>query len=692
MAIDLFDESINQLNIIRNTLLGSQPGVGSINKETRDYYLKVKALGLVNIGEEKLTQFALDKENTKYYKDLSSRTQEILKSSGMVPPAKPDNSPTQFTPVNPLFKVPIPDSAQENLERIAIAEQARKNKDFFKGNNSNTFPNSAFSNKIFPEANQPVDGHDESGELFTSQTTYTVDLGNGRTGTYVKSWVKPNGQADDDTHGTPNEPYTEKLARLLEDRNKSLPSGSYKFFIEKLHGRGTDGKYYKKGPIKKGMSRFELPNRMVFPAYIQTFNDSYDLNWGDHKFIGRGESVYMYESTKRTMQLEFYLISDFSVDLLVAAAKTVQSLSKPNDKSGAPASTNGLKPDSKAGSFLKEGANIVSNPQTINTLSNKSTPKPVTNEDTLEEIRRLLSDWGTGSSPDSVYLKNDKSGFVGGKYSGTPELLWLRTTFLSQCCYAYYRKDGKMKEQPFIRLRIGDYYDVIAKIDSYNCTQDEFDLDFNPSVLGNIPMGVKVSMNLTIIHEEEPTSDYYKFYYRSDFDTPNTTKQPPQAISTTSSGDAALDNNKAGSPIFDISRLTNQGDKLAFPKDVQALQETLGTVNSSLANLSGNKGIVDSLGQKSQSFKDLKTKEKLKEAFGAALRLTSVLEQFNLLKLKDVKKNIQFGKTTKNLSDVSLANLPTKDSFKSAEIPKVPSIPNQTTPPGKLFPQFKKDK
>jgi hypothetical protein len=79
-----------------------------------------------------------------------------------------------------------------------------------------------------------------------------------------------------------------------------------------------------------------------------------------------------------------------------------------------------------------------------------------------------------------------------------------------------------MKEQPFIRIRIGDFYDVVGCINnlSYELVESEgLTMDMNPSSLGNIPLYVKVNLKIDIYHNDEPSSNYYGFYHRKEFDT-----------------------------------------------------------------------------------------------------------------------------------------------------------------------------
>lgn len=49
---------------------------------------------------------------------------------------------------------------------------------------------------------------------------------------------------------------------------------------------------------------------MWFPPYGIEFNETTNVNWVEHQFIGRGESIYTYANTSRTGTLSFMLIVD----------------------------------------------------------------------------------------------------------------------------------------------------------------------------------------------------------------------------------------------------------------------------------------------------------------------------------------------------------------------------------------------
>lgn len=143
------------------------------------------------------------------------------------------------------------------------------------------------------------------------------------------------------------------------------------------------------------------------------------------------------------------------------------------------------------------------------------------NDDKLKQVLEGRQNWGLGYvGLPTIVNGNRYGGHIPGLYSDTTESLWHKVTFLNQCLYPYYRSDGKMKEQPIIRLRIADFYDVVGYIDGLNFNLSDFDnmIDLNPSAIGNIPFAVKVTLNLTVIHTSEPSSNYFGFFHRKEFD------------------------------------------------------------------------------------------------------------------------------------------------------------------------------
>lgn len=670
----LYQQYLEQINNIRNALLGSGPVTNfndKADREIAEYFLKVKALSAAFVIAEKYVAKKADEKTDKYYKNLEEYSKSIIEESQIVPEGEIDNSPTQFTPHTPLYKIEEPEYAKEFKKAASETEESTLK--YFKDNNGNIYtPTANAYGDILPIPGEEVLGHNgDYSNKITNATKFITPAGNGKLQVLAKSWIKPNGNPDSATHGTPKNPLTDKIADMLERRRKKIP-GTYKFFIEKMHGRDAKGESHKKGPIKPGLTRADLPNRMVFPAYITKFNDSYSIAWDSYEFIGRGESVYAYKNTSRSLTIEFYLISDFSSDLLLKAIEDYNALIKSPKQSKRPDKLDATNPDLSNAAF----------PPTQNLFDAAGNPVGF-NQQILEdieiykEIKRLYPDWGTGTTPDPSYIRGKKAGFIGGQVSGTPEMLWARKTFLAQCCYGWYRKDGKLKEQPVIRIRIGDFYDVLAIVDNLDFTEDEFNLDLNPSVVGAIPMGITVSMKCTILHEDEPSSDYYKFYYRADFDKADSSFYKPDNIKETSDHmDSGLDLNNSNSPIGLVSRLSEAGrDKLGFPKDMVAVQETLRDFGGSLKYLS-------TLSDISSTTSNLRRTEKIKEALMNAKRLTEIGSLLEVEKLKGADEAEKFNLGT-------TANQSPTDTYQQTTPPPTTNIPLEKPP---LFPQFKKPK
>ncbi len=356
--------------------------------------------------------------------------------------------------------------------------------------NTDTGLVSTTNEEVFQETNQRITNHLNELTLFTTKTGFknkNKDLDK-----IFKSWVKigTDGKVTEDPNNTftPSSPYSKKIDSIIQnmkaDQQANAFQGSYKFFIEKLHGRNAKGPY-KKNKVKsskvKGLDDIpeELSNRMVFAAYIDNFYDDYNVSWSDYNFIGRGEKVPVYKNTTRSLTLVFDIISDHSTEYMLALEK--------------------LQNDTKQKEFG---------------LS----------EQLLQRILESRTDWGLGYQGGIVTHTNngDRIGaHIPGIISDTPEGLWTKMTFLAQCAYPYYRIDGKMKEQPMIRLRIADFYDVIGTVESISVELNEVEgiqIDLNPSTIGNIPLFAKINMKITIYHDYEPSSNFYGFYHRREFD------------------------------------------------------------------------------------------------------------------------------------------------------------------------------
>ena len=343
---------------------------------------------------------------------------------------------------------------------------------------------------VFPKHNQTYNNHmEEITNDMISRESFTVFTGaanpNAPNLTFFKSWAKkkPDGsyEVDPSKTFTPDKPYSTYINDLIKNNDANIPIGSYKFFIEKLHGRYSTGVPYKKNKIQSTKSKNEIPteltNRMVFAAYINNYNDNFNVEKSEYNFIGRGEGFPVYKQTKRTLTLEFSIMADYSHEMMVAISEVYRQ-------------------------------------------TNNVTPNNI--DDQLEQILKNFPDWGLGTMPLNQINGDTRTGsFIPGIYSDTTESLWTKMTFLSQCAYPYYRADGKLKEQPMIRIRIADFYDLTGMITSLSYDLNELEgiqIDLNPSSIGNVPMAVKVTMSIDIYHDFEPSSNYFGFYHRKEFD------------------------------------------------------------------------------------------------------------------------------------------------------------------------------
>lgn len=646
---------LEQIRVLRNSLTksagGAEEASGSqVNPETAKYYLKLKAYGTANVGAESVQKQVLDNKNDKYYKKIDTRTQEILDNSSIIIDGnnEPATSEYPFSNTQPEFLVP--DNITNNVVP-ANTTQGEAVEKYFGAHNENNYEGPLGINNPFPKPGEDVAAqNDERGSLFADKADYKVGTNKGEI-TYLKSWATPAGKSDEATYGTPSQPYTEKLAATLEAIRQQTP-GSFKFFIEKLHGKSpATNKWNKKGPIKKGLTSQDLPNRMCFPAYISTYNDDFSTSWSNYDFIGRAESVYAYQKTTRRLALKFHMLSDFSSDLLTNAMSDLQTVQQKvtTATSKAEGALNGI-------SDKLKNTNINTN---INPFDTSLTP-----HERFQEYLRLFPDWGTGTSPDYALTQDgDRTGFVPGQFSGTPEMLWYRMNFLAQCCYPWYRLDGKMKEQPFVRIRIGDYLDVIGIIDSLNYNSDEFDMDLNPSRVGEIPLALEVTMQITIVHEEEPSSTSYKFYHRKDYDIDDSI--PNAAKENSKTNDENLDIKKSQSPVFDsFGSLTSAGkDNLKFPADVMAAQQSIGDFKGSIGDLKSS-------GLKAN---DVAKREKLKQALASAANLAAIKSLVDVSKIKNLRPDSK----SKSVSDSPQST--------TTAAPKK----EKGNEPQSLFPQFK---
>lgn len=504
------------------------------------------------------------------------------------------------------------------------------------------------------------------GDDSEANVTVWEDKTNRKGDKIFKSW-QSNGRPV--WHSTIEEPFYKR--DTLKIANLRQSPGSMPFLIEKLHGRTIDNKTYKVNPINSKKSAVDYSNRMVFPAFIDTFDDSYSTEWSDYSFIGRSDSVYIYNKTQRTITLSFYLISDFSADLMIAAA---DDLIKFNGHKN-PQSTD-------QGRTTQNGVDISAREKQTAREKEDNEKSAMRGDLTLDEqrlaqayMREYLENflnWGDGTA--NVAENNDfgNFGFIPGT-TGTPEQLWARATFLAQTCYPWYRKDGKMKEQPFIRLRLGDWFDVIAKVDNLSFAPEDFGWDLNVSPnIGNIPMGLKVTMSLTIIHQDAPTSDYARFYNRKDFDSNGINYVPSvltKSVTKDSVIDALLNDMEKCSALFgDLFNNGNHPAHLLFKEEndindqnsipmVAAYAQKLETHSSLMKQfqvLSIPKKTLDMGDKLSKGVKSaaslLKTKQKLKNFFKHGD--SALTEELNLL----ANAPLQIIKEVKQISDFNIAD------------------------------------
>lgn len=437
----------------------------------------------------------------------------------------------------------------------------------------------------FPKAGEPVDGHQrDPSKGGTQDTSFWRLIPDTEGKQFFKCWTiggKPYGATSIDN------PLDKQLA-LENNANKYNTPGSVKFFIEKLHGRTSTGDFYRKNTIKELRGKKDAvdpkySNRWVFPAYIQRYNDDYSVDWNSYKFIGRSEEVYHYSKTSRSLTLEFYIMADWSAELIHTALKR-----------------------------LEGGSTDISIPPSIKAAFYNSLP-----------------DRGLGTYPEPQYNYYDPNydgrfGFVPGMRTYTPEMMHNAAIFLAQCAYPWYRRDGKMKEMPFVRMRIGDYIDVTAIVNKLSFSHDDFNMDMNASTIGNVPMGLNVTMDLTILHEEEPSSEYFKFYWRKDLDNKDWNYRPATWSESSVSKDAIIDNYTTGSPIKPYNGLTGPQSDKAVQAQLVAYQEALTSVDKNLINLMPSQSKVNGM-------KNVLEQKKIKDLLETSKKITDIERSLEVL-------------------------------------------------------------
>jgi len=373
------------------------------------------------------------------------------------------------------------------------------------------------------------------------------------------------------TKDTPfSQEINDSIQQMYGKASIDTPPGAYRFFIEKLHGRYDNGDPYKKNPIASQLGitgNNNLSNRMVFSAYIDGFSDQFSSQKSEYNFLGRGESVSMYKNTTRSMSISFSIIADFSLDYFAAMQQLNQAIAN--------------------------STNVV---------------------DQIQAIQDAKLDWGNGYMIPPIQKYDGQVGnHIPGKYSDTPNTLWLKLNFLAQCVYPYYRTDGKMKEQPLIRLRVTDMFDLVCTIKDYTLDFNDFSnmIDLNPSYIGHVPMAVKVNMNLQVIHDDEPSSNYFGFYNRREFDNGEISRQ-------TGVGLLSIDNNNSSG-----SSTTNPVNGTSANPSV--LQNGTANYNNQLSSYKSSYNNLTTVTQNTTS--SLAAKQAAQDAMNAYIRVAYVANQ-----------------------------------------------------------------
>ena len=388
-----------------------------------------------------------------------------------------------------------------------IIEKAKKR------NSQNKIPaNRAVPSGSAPEVivTPPIHTPDDS----VANQTEWVDIKNGLSDKIFKGWTSKGKNV---AVGTLNQPTWERNSREIA-RAQSLP-GSFKFYIEKLHGYDNQGEPYKANKISNNPEEYKkFSNRMLFPVFLDTWSDAFTANWNTIDLIGKSEPIRVYNNTTRQLTIDFYILADFSAEIMLAGIQELQEYASQisNEKKNNREIRNNSDFTNEENKFLNKKLS----PQAKQVIeSNMTLSEQKQAHLQLQAYTKNFQNIGHGSNNIPEMLKNGVYGFTPSATTSTPEMLWNRMTFLAQCCYPYYRQDGKLKENPIIKLRIGDFFDVVCYITSLSINDMEmgWDLNYSPNI-GVIPMGAKVSMSLDIIHQQTPSSTYSRFYHRKDYD------------------------------------------------------------------------------------------------------------------------------------------------------------------------------
>lgn len=586
---------------------------------------------------------------------------------------------------------------EKNNNIVTNQKEINKNRETDSLNNNTDINNTENEILLTPPGFIPDDS--------IANVTIFEDLTNGLGDKIFKSWVS---NMTPKFQNTLKQPFWQTNA----DRNRALRElpGSFKFYIEKLHGFDTNGQPYKANNITDDRFSKEtaerLQNRMVFPVFLETWNESYTVNNNTTDLIGRSEPILSYNNTTRQLTIDFFVLADFSSEIMLAGIEELHDFALNNypQKNDNTVPLNKFYKDRMEqekmirdadlnyedefmNDFLKkEKSKLSEKAKFITGSSTMTITEQQIAENQLKAYVEQFTNWGSGSNNISDFLRTGNFGFTPSSTTSTPEMLWNRLTFLAQCCYPYYRQDGKMKEAPIIKLRIGDFFDVIGAITSLNISDAEFGWDLNYSTeIGVIPMGAKVTINIDIIHNHTPSSTYTRFYYRKDYDKyndpfsyiPQTTLM---SISKDKIIDKILNDQKEKDRLFNTVNTSNQGGLISVSKDSKLyIDEDFDVINSmqpeyivydmpSVGNQNKEEKLInqyaENMDKLSKSFSNLRasgkntSKNNLIEFLDVSKQITNVKE-----KMKDRRPNI-----TPEMNELNkIAN-----DFKNKNINKLP--------------------
>ena len=516
------------------TQLYNQVNTGQLDAQVLKTFLDTKARTLLYSAENAAAQTKTNSDIVANQAQTKAITDGFNKDTTAAQTATDTYIKTLATTTTPATSTLLNDIGQADIDYHALTGDNQGK--FGSPGDIQTrvmgvYNNSASADQLItllPNQNQPGVVKDVTLEITNDLTLNTqsgFDVYNPNTKItekVFKSWVviDANGNASADPNNTTtfNQTYTDLIAKITANSNKADYRGSYKFFIEKLHGRYSNGTPYKKNKIydtsDKNTLPTELTNRMVFSAYINNYNDNYSVETSKYNFIGRAEGFPIYKQTDRNFTVEFMIMADHAVAYMIAMEK----------------------------------------------LNNATTAEG-------NQLSALLNEnynWGLGQIQEPTVKGDVRTGVhIPGMYTDTPDTLWQKVTFLTQCAYPYYRVDGKMKEQPMIRVRIGDFYDVICTINQLSYDLNVFDsgimIDLNGGPVGNVPMAIKVTMNCTVYHDEEPSSTFMGFYWRKEYDSGSVDIRTGDGLLGKNGQDGAKINAKKNSPVDIQNVFQNQG-------------------------------------------------------------------------------------------------------------------------------------